>query len=406
MKNEAKLKKALNLPLLIFYGVGTMLGAGIYVLIGKVAGASGMNAPLAFLISALIAGFTGLSYAELSSRFPKSAGEAFYVRKAFGVYWLEGTVGWMVIATGIVSTATMARGFAGYLQPFVTIGFEAAVFAFIVFLTLIAIAGIVQSVASATIMTIIEVGGLILILVTVGDVVPSWTNFTFSPTEGTFEFAWTSVFLGAFLAFYAFIGFEDIVNVAEEVKNPQRDLPLAIFLSVIISTILYWLVAKVAVHALDPAHLAQSSAPFADIIGEHTAVNPMIISIISLIAISNGALVQVIMASRVLYGIGQDGLAPKVFRKVHPRTRTPIWATLFVGAVVIFLGLLFPLENLAKGTSLIMLMVFSLVNLSLIVLRLRHKELKGLRIPLVFVFCALVSSFGMMVFQIVHWIKN
>ncbi|MCK4587806.1 MAG: amino acid permease, partial [Gammaproteobacteria bacterium] len=302
MTDTPTLKRSLSLPLITFYGLGTIIGAGIYVLIGVVASKAGMFSPLAFLLAAFIAGFTAFSYAELSSRLPRSAGEAVYIQEAFGKRWLSTIIGWSVVAIGLVSAATIANGFVGYLKIFIEIPDWLSITCLVISLGLIAAIGISQSVWIATIITLIEIGGLVYVLVVAGD------NFSQIPARlpeliPSFEIsAWNGIFVGAFLAFYAFIGFEDMVNVAEEVKDAPRTLPKAIIIALVVSTFLYLAIALIAVLALPVNELATSSAPLALIV-ENSVVsngnNPtLFISAISLIAVINGALIQIIMASR------------------------------------------------------------------------------------------------------------
>jgi amino acid transporter len=179
------------------------------------------------------------------------------------------------------------------------------------------------------------------------------------------------VFLGAFLAFYAFIGFEDMVNVAEEVKQPQRNLPRAILLALGLSTLLYFAVALVAVSAVAPARLAASGAPLAYLYQQATQAEPRLITAISMLAVVNGALIQIIMVSRVCYGMGNRGWAPGWLARVHPVTRTPLIATVLVTVLVMLVALWLPLESLARATSFFILLVFILVNLSL--WRIKHR---------------------------------
>ena len=375
MTDTPTLKRSLSLPLITFYGLGTIIGAGIYVLIGVVASKAGMFSPLAFLLAAFIAGFTAFSYAELSSRFPRSAGEAVYIQEAFRKRWLSSTIGWSVVAIGLVSAATIANGFVGYLKVFIEIPDWLSITCLVISLGLIAAVGISQSVWMATVITLIEIGGLIYVLVVAGDsfgqlparlpeLIPSFEAST-----------WNGIFIGAFLAFYAFIGFEDMVNVAEEVKDAPRTLPTAIIIALVVSTILYLAIALVAVLALPINDLASSNAPLALIVENSTKASgnksTLFISAISLIAVINGALIQIIMASRVLYGMGNTGMAPRRFAKIHPRTQTPLIATGLAVVAVLVLALWLPLVTLAQITSFITLIIFSGVNLALIRLKLR-----------------------------------
>ncbi|MEM9209425.1 MAG: amino acid permease [Pseudomonadota bacterium] len=369
---QVGLQRRLTLPLLTFYGLGTIVGAGIYVLIGAVAGRAGIYAPIAFLMSALIAALTAHSYAALSARFPKSAGEAVYVREGLGSPLLAGMTGIAVIVTGVVSAATIANGFAGYLGVFVDYPSAPVIVVFVVVLCAVAIWGILESVLMATVITVLSLVGLLIAVYLASDSLSQldgdWSKLVPPPELG----AWTGITFGAFLAFYAFIGFEDMVNVAEEVQNPKQTLPVAIYLALILAALLYVLVALVAVLTLDVEVLARSEAPLVDVVaaaGSRDAAP--LIGVLSLLSVTNSALAQIIMASRILYGMSRDGALPAWFASVSPRTKTPTRATLFTGAVVLLFALALPLVTLAEITSFIILAVFTLVNAAYFRLRLR-----------------------------------
>jgi len=362
---EQPLRRTLSLPLVTFYGLGNILGAGIYVLIGKVVGEAGLFAPLSFLLAALLASLTAFTYAELSARFPLSAGEAVYVQEALGIGWLSSAVGILLVLAGIVSAATIMKGFAGYLQVFIPLPAGMAIVLMVVMLGGLAAWGIAESVALAALVTVVEVAGLLLIIgiaapgmVTLGSLaaeLPPVTGTTVLP----------GILMGAFLAFYAFIGFEDMVNVAEEVRHPERNLPRAILLALLISSVLYLLVSLAAITAMPADRLAAVDAPLAVMYEYVTGREPLLITLISMLAVVNGALIQIIMASRVCYGMARQRWLPAWFGRVYPRTQTPVMATLTVAVLVLLAALWFPIEALAKATSFFLLIVFALVNLSL-----------------------------------------
>jgi amino acid transporter len=369
--SQPTLNRSLSLPLLTFYGLGTIVGAGIYVLIGAVAGKAGMYAPISFMLAAIIAGFTAFSYAELSSRLPRSAGEAVYIAEAFRRRWLSQLTGWSVVCIGIISSATIAKGFVGYLLVFISIPDWLAVTGLVLGLGLIAAWGIRESVWLATLITLIEIGGLCYVVLMNTDALLSlparWPELLPS-VDGL---VWSGILVGAFLAFYAFIGFEDMVNVAEEVRDAPRTLPRSIILVLVISSGLYLLVALVAVLALPIERLAASDAPLAALLESSGEGHSRLISLISIVAVVNGAMIQIIMASRVLYGMGSTQLAPAVLATIHPRTRTPLFATALVTLLILILALWLPLTTLAQITSMVTLMVFAGVNLALIALKNR-----------------------------------
>jgi len=396
------LKRSLNLPLLTLYGLGTILGAGVYVLVGKVAGIAGLYAPVAFFISAIIALFTGLSYAALSARYPRSAGEVVYINQAFSSATLSTSVGWCVIATGVVSAATMVNGFIGYLSVFIQIPTLLAVTLIVASITLIAYWGIMESVTIAALITVLEIVGLLLVIYSLrGELLtlPHQWQTLLPPVNGDI---WLGILLGAFLAFYAFIGFEDMVNVAEEVVAPQRTLPIAIIAALLMASVLYILIALAAVLSLPPDVLSQSDSPMVMLIENHNPQLATTLGIISLIAIINGVLVQVIMGSRILYGMASQQLISKLFARVSAKTQTPTIATVAIALTVWVLALGFPLVTLAKATSFIIITVFALVNLSLLVIRYREKpyRLFELLLPLT----GALLCLGLLVLQLVSWI--
>ncbi len=370
--NKHALKRSLSLPLLTLYGLGTILGAGIYVLVGKVAGLAGLYAPIAFLAASILAAFTAYSFAKLSSHFPKAAGATYYIHQAFAQRWLSTAAGWMVIATGIVSAATIARGFTGYLAVYLTIQDWLAISLLLLMLTIIACWGIAESVSVAALITLLEFAGLLLIIILLGGELrqlPDRLPALLPPADIT---VWFSIFLGGFLAFYAFIGFEDMVNVAEEVINPERNMPLAILLAMITASILYILIALIAVLSLPLEVLQQTRAPMVDLLSPHGPHAANAIALISLIAVVNGALVQMIMGARVIYGMAKLGLIPAWFAKISAKTQTPIRATLLISTLIWLLALAFPLVLLAKITSFIIVAVFALVNAAQVVLQLKQ----------------------------------
>lgn len=379
MEKEVRLRRRLTLPLVTLYGLGTILGAGIYVLVGKVAGMAGLYAPLSFLLAAFIASLTAYSYAHLSSRYPVSAGEARYVRNAFDSRMLSGLVGWAIVLIGVTSGATMTLGFAGYLHVFLQLDTWLIVTLIILFFGVMAIWGILESVGIIAIITVIEIAGLLLVigmnaqdLAGTPELINRWDGLATAVV-------WNGIILGSILAFYAFLGFEDIVNIAEEVVDPTRNLPRAIYLALAVSGLLYMLVSLLSILVLPLDQLAASQAPMTDMLSK-SSWSRNTISLISMLAISNGALIQIIMASRVIYGMSELGNAPALFRTINPLTRTPAHATIVVCLLVLGFALWLPLITLAQITSAITLFVFALVNLALLKVNLDGR--KGRKIAL------------------------
>ena len=365
--SDPQLKRNIGTGLLTLYGLGTILGAGIYILVGKVAGYAGVYAPAAFLLAALLATLSGYSYAKLSAHFPRSAGEVVYVQQAFHNNTLSKAVGWLVVLTGVVSAATITRGFVGYLQVFIDIPYLAAITGLVLAMTLLAIWGVAESVIATSIATLLGLIGLAIVLFYSAPHLMAHPELLTELTPPLDDSGlWFGIVLGAFLAFYAFIGFEDIVNMAEEVKEPSKALPTAIMLAIIVSSLLYVLIAIAAVSQLSVEQLRSSSAPLADVMYQHSPDAARLVSLISLAAIINGALVQIIMGSRVLFGMASQGLAPKKLAVIHASRRTPWIATTVIGAVVWILASGFELTLLAKITSFIIIVIFFLVNVSLL----------------------------------------
>jgi amino acid transporter len=311
---------------------------------------------------------TAFSFAELSSRLPKSAGEAAYVSAAFGRPRLALAVGWAVAAVAVVSASTMVRGFVGYLGVFVDLPSVVAIVVCVVLLAAIAIWGIGESLLAAAAVTVIEIAGLLFVCAVAGDSLGRVGSEWRAMLPGFEAASVSGVVSGAFIAFYAYIGFEDMVNVAEEVRTPRRTLPVAIVLALLVSTALYLLVALVAAFALPPGELAGNPAPLAAIVASR-GFPPAIIAAVSVFAVMNGALIQIIVASRVLYGLARQRLAPSLFARVHRRRRTPVIGTVLVASLILASSLFFAIDELARATSFIALSIFLIVNIALLRLK-------------------------------------
>jgi len=401
MNQPAQLKRGLSLWLLVLYGLGNILGAGIYVLIGKVAGNAGLFAPVAFLVASLVAAFTALSYAELAARYPLSAGESVYVQQGLGLPALSILVGLLIVLMGAVSAATIARGFVGYLDVLIQLPEMLSITLLVVVLGATATWGIVESVSIAALVTVIEILGLVVVLAVAGHNLSSLPERLPELIPPMDPAIWQGIMAGAFVAFYAFLGFEDMVNVAEEVRNPQRNVPLAILLALAVTTLLYAAVCLVAVLTVTPAQLSASDAPLATVYWQATGNKPVALSVISIFAVVNGALIQIIMGSRILYGMSRQGWLPGVFGRVWRKTQTPLAATAATAGLVLVLALWLPLITLAKATSLLVLIVFSLVNLSLLRIKRRDPRPEGVRVfPAWIPAGGVVASLGLLLLQL------
>ena len=396
-----ELRRSLSLTMLVFYGLGTTIGAGIYVLVGKVAGEAGVYAPLSFLLAALVAAPTALSFGELAARYPRSAGEAVYTDAAFGLPQFSRAVGLAVVCVGLISSAAIVSGAVGYLQNMVAMPDWFGLLAVIGLLVVVAIWGISESVLLTAVATVIEIGGLLVIVWFGRDAFdPSRVVETVSVQP--FDAVWpVGIVSGAILAFYAFIGFEDMVNVSEEVRDPSRTVPRAIAITLVVTAILYGLVSWVSVSTLPVEQLAASKAPMSDIFARLTSLPTDAFDALVVGAVINGALVQIIMASRVLYGLARNGWLPSLIGAVSVRTRTPYIATLLAGSCVLLMALMLPLETLARATSLITLLIFAVVNVALVRVRGRAIDVRGFRrLPVAVPVGGLVLSLALAGFQI------
>ncbi len=368
------LKRSVGLGLLTAYGVGVMVGAGIYVLVGAVAGEAGFYAPLAFLVAGLVAAPTALSYGELSARVPEAAGEAAFVERAFGSQPLAVLVGLAIVATGTVSAAAVLRGGAGYLLTLLSMPESIAIVGLASLLIAVALYGVMESLALAAVFTLIELAGLALV-VWAGVQTPVTPEWAASEVGALVDLPWAAVGAAAVLAFFAFIGFEDIVNMAEEVKEPERNVPLAILISLVLTTVIYAAVTWVTVRVVPLEQLAGSEKPLVLVLQAwRGADSGTMLAAIAVFAALNGVLAQIVMASRVLFGLGRRSKLLSVFHHVHPTRGTPFSATLFIGALVVVVAMSANVAALAEVTSVILLTAFVIMNAALIVLKMCDPE--------------------------------
>lgn len=360
---EHQLRRTLSLPLLVFYGLGVTVGAGIFALVGEILGSAGSQAPLAFLVAGVIAGLTGVSYMALVAQYPRAGGEAVYVRQGIGI--AAGKIaGLGVVVTGVISSAVVSLAFAGYVTTLVDLPERLTAVGIVVALCAVAWWGVRESVILAAVVTLLEVGTLIVVAAFgFPELDPGSLSVAFNPFIND---AMSPVLAGAGIAFFAFIGFEDIANMAEETVDPKRAAPRAIAWTLGITMIAYVTIALIAASLPDREAIVSSSAPMTVIFSEVSGLNPAPIATIASLAMVNGILVQIVMASRVLYGMATDGQLPGSLAAIDQRHRTPTLAILLVGIAIVVLAIFFPLVTLAKVTSVITLTVFTLVNIALI----------------------------------------
>lgn len=369
--SSTPLKKGLTTPLLYFFILGDVLGAGVYVLVGEVAATSGGAVWAPLLVALCLALLTAASYAELVTKYPRAGGASHYAVLAYGPF-AGFLAGFCMLAAGVVSVAALARGFGGdYLSEFVSLPVVLVTIVFLAALALLNARGISESTRANVVATVIEVGGLLLVvglgawIVLRGDGDTGGLTDLGTPHEGPVA----ALLSGAVLAYYSFVGFETSVNVAEETLTPHRSYPRALFGALITAGAVYALVGVAAAAAVPTGRLAESSGPLLEVVRAAGGVPTELFSAIALVAVANGALLTGIMSSRLAYGMARDGLLPRFLTKVLPGRRTP-WASI---ATTTGLSLLLAstgdVSTLASTLVLLLLVVFFLVNTSLLVLR-------------------------------------
>ncbi|MFF6952913.1 APC family permease [Streptomyces iakyrus] len=382
-QEETALKRALTTPLLYFFILGDVLGAGVYVLIGQVAADAGGAVWVPLVVALLLALLTAASYAELATKYPRAGGASHYTTRAFGPF--AGFIaGFCMLAAGVVSVAALARGFGGdYLSAFVTLPVGLVAVLFLALLALVNARGIKESTRANVVATVIEVGGLVVIVVIGallllrGDGDAGRLMQLGTPEKG----AAAAVLSGSVLAYYSFVGFETSVNVAEETRDPRRSYPRALFGALATAGAVYVLVGIAASAAVPTARLAGSSGPLLEVVEEAGGVPTRLFSAIALVAVANGALLTGIMSSRLAYGMAKDGLLPAALTKVLPRRRTP-WAAIAVTTLLaMLLALTGSVATLASTLVLLLLLVFVMVNTAVLVLRRDPGEADHFRTP-------------------------
>ncbi|HLC63386.1 MAG TPA: APC family permease [Candidatus Nanoarchaeia archaeon] len=375
-KKKYALKRTLGLFQVTVAGVGIILGAGIYALIGIASRDAGNAVWLSFLISAVVAAFTGLSYAELSTLFKGDAGEYDYTKKAFNkkLAWF---ITMAIIFTGIVSASAVSLGFAGYFSKLTGFSYLYSALALIILMSWLNFRGIDDSSRFNTVATMIEFAGLIIILFIglkhVGEV-----DLFETSSKGLF-----GVFQAGALVFFAFMGFETIVKLNEETINPTKTIPRALLLAIVISAILYITVAIAAISVIPYQTLSQSKSPLADVAAVAFGSWAFILlGIIALFSTSNTVLMTVVTTSRLSYGMAKEKSLPKFLSFVHKVHRTPYWSILLVGLATLIFALVENIELVADITTLFLFITFAIVNLSNIFLRYKDKRKRNFRVPL------------------------
>ncbi|WP_417372347.1 APC family permease [Glutamicibacter protophormiae] len=402
LNTESKLKKGITGPLLYLFILGDILGAGVYALVGEVAAEAGGAIWAPLLVALVLALLTATSYAELVTKYPKAGGAAIFAERAFKKPLISFLVGFSMLAAGVTSAAGLSIAFAGdYLSVF----FEAPTIPVaLVFLALVALLnarGIKESVRANVGMTAIELSGLILVIAVaamfLGGGNGDASRLTQFP-EGTTPAG--AIFAGSLLAYYSFVGFEVSANVAEEVIDVPRVYPRALFGALLTAGVVYIALGILTAIAMDPGALSGSSSPLLDVVMATGAGIPnWLFSLVALVAVANGALLTMIMSSRLAFGMAEQGLLPSVLGRVLPNRRTPWVAIIGTTFIAMLLTVTGDLATLAKTVVLLLLVVFTSTNIAVIVLRRDKVEHQHFRAPLVIPYLAVASCIVLLIQQ-------
>jgi APA family basic amino acid/polyamine antiporter len=399
-RQATPLRPAITRPMLTVFVIGDVLGAGIYALVGEVAGKVGGAVWTSFLAAGILAAFTATAYAELVTKYPQAAGAALYAHKAFKRPFVTFLVAFAVMCSGVASAATLATAFGGdYLSEFVTLPKLLVGAVFIGVLAIVNFRGIKESVKLNLGLTSIELTGLLLVVaIGLAYLLDGGGDPGRALEFKAGEAVPLAILSGASLAFFALIGFEDSVNVAEETRNPSRVFPPALFAGLGIALAVYIVVTLIAGMAVPVDRLAESDGPLLEVVQlGPLAMNTKVFSAIALFALTNGALINMIMASRLVYGMAAQGIVPRGLGRVHGQRRTPWVAIVFVAALAVALIALGDLESLADTTVLLLLMVFVCVNAAVLLLRREPVEHDHWRAPTALPALGAVACLGLIV---------
>ncbi len=368
------LQRVLNLWEVTASGIGIIIGAGIYVLVGAATAHAGAGVWVAFLLAALLSALTGLSYAELASMYPSAGAEYEYTRQAFWP-WLAFVVGWVMIAGLVVAAATVSLGFAAYLSYFIPVDLRVGAVVALLAVTLIALVGVKQSARVSLALSLIQVGGLLLVIATGIPHVGSRSLVDKTSVGG--------VLSAAALIFFAFIGFDEVITLAEEARDPVRTIPRALLLALGLSALLYIAVALAAISVLGPAALASSEHPLADVladaVGQRSAT---IVAVAALVSTFNTALLCITAASRLTYGMASHGALPSLLGRVSRSRGTPTAAILLAAGAALAFVSVGNLTVIAGVTDFAVYLVFLAVHAAVIRLRFtRPHEARPIRVP-------------------------
>jgi amino acid transporter len=382
---DGPLTRVMGPKLLLFFIIGDILGAGVYALTGKVAGEVGGALWAPFLIAFVVAALTACSYVELVGKYPRAAGAALYTNRAFGVPFVTFIVAFAVMCSGITSASTSARAFGGdYLAEFVSLPVVLVAICFLVLLALVNFRGVSESVRANVVLTTVELTGLLVIIaigvyaVLTGDGEPSRLTEVDTGGDGLIF----GMLGGASLAFFALVGFEDSVNMAEEVHEPHRVFPKALLGGLAVTGTIYVLVALTSSLLVDPATLEKSSGPLLEVVkAGGLEFPPKLFALIALLAVTNTALINMLMASRLVYGMSRERIIPSALGRVHRHRRTPWIAIIFTTVIGFGLVSTGKVQDLGDTTALLLLCVFAVVNVAVLVLRRETVDHEHFRAP-------------------------
>ena len=396
------LKKELSLFDLVFYGVGVILGAGIYVLIGNATAIAGNSVWMSFVLAAVIASFTGLSYAELSSMYPKDAAEYAFVKKAFHDTTTGFVIGWLTFFMTIIGGAAVALGFGQYFHSLTGVNVAAASTGLVILFGTINYMGIKISSKINIILTSLTLFGL-LIIIFIGLPHIGKINYFESP-GGTF-----GVLGAAAIVFFAYLGFDETVNVSEEVKNPKKNVPKAILMSIAITTVIYILVALSAISVVPWQEIGNSNTPLALVAS--TAFGPSagsLLAIFALFATASTSFILMLAASRMLFGMAEDHVMPKPLMRLHKKRKTPYMCILVITLISIIFIFYGEIKSIALLVDFSAFFVFMMINLSTMILRFTNPNTKRQfkiplnigRLPLLPTLGFLISAYMTLQFQV------
>lgn len=389
--SSPQLKRVMGPGLLLLFIVGDILGTGIYALTGKVANEVGGAVWLPFLLAFLVAVITAFSYLELVTKYPQAAGAALYTHKAFGIHFLTYMVTFTVMSSGITSASTAARAFsANLVEAFDLdirdgIGITGVGLTFMLAVALVNLRGVGESVKTNVVLTCVELSGLLIIIMigmwALGIGQGDFSRVLDIDTGDRSVFG--AVVAGTALAFFAMVGFEDSVNMAEECKNPSRTFPKVLLAGLGITGLIYVLVSVTAIALVPPGDLGSGDTPLLKVVEAGAPAFPVgIFAFITMFAVANTALINMLMASRLLYGMAREGVLPAALGRVHPARRTPyvaiVFTTLLAFGLITFVG---EVPELGGTTALLLLIVFAIVNVAVLVLRRRPVEHQHFRAP-------------------------